>query len=87
MTDSIRSDWIDETYDEKLGNFAASQGAPRGCVDQAFREHCETFQSTVIEGTTVEVVRQLAFHKLEWHPPKGAEPTPAEDGSAESAGG
>ena len=76
MTDSIRSNWIDETYDQKLGNFATSRGVPRGSVDQAFREHCETFQSIVTEGTTVDIIRQLAFRKLEWHPPKGTEPTP-----------
>lgn len=76
MTESIRSDWIDGTYDEKLEQFAAAQGVPRACVDQAFREHCETFQADVVDGTAADVVRQLAHHKLQWHPPEGADRTP-----------
>lgn len=75
MTATIRSDWIDATYDEKLKNFATAQGVPRGCVDQAFRDHCATFQSAVVEDTTADVVRQLAFDKLQWHPPERAEQT------------
>lgn len=75
MTNSIRSDWINGMYDEKLEDVAAVQGVPRACVDQAFRTHCETFQTDVVDGTDASVVRQLAFHKLQWHPPERSDRT------------
>lgn len=70
MDDSVRSDWINGTYEEKLAEFAAERELPRARVDQAFREHCETFRSEVVDGTAPETVRRLAFQKLRWHPPE-----------------
>lgn len=64
-----RSDWITETYGEKLAAFAEEHDLPESRVEQAFRDHCETFQSTVVDGTSTEIVRRLAFEKLRWHAP------------------
>lgn len=69
MTTSIRSDWITEPYEEQLEEFSADQDVPRECVEVAFQEHCKTFWESVVEGTGRDVVRELAYEKLQWHPP------------------
>lgn len=63
----VERDWIDETYGEKLAAFAAERDISQDRVERIFREHCETFQATVIEDTSGDVVRRLALDKLQWH--------------------
>lgn len=67
MVDSTRSRWITETYSEKLASFAADRDVSEDSTKQAFRNYCETFRSTVVDGTSADIVRQLAFRKLQWH--------------------
>lgn len=69
MPRSSRSNWITESYEEQLKEFSADQGVPRECVEVAFQEYCETFRESVVEETGRDVVRELAYEKLQWHPP------------------
>lgn len=70
---AVERNWIDETYEEELERVAEEREVALSHVEQAFRDHCETFQSTVVEGTPPDVVRRLALEKLAWHPPGESE--------------
>ena len=72
---AVERDWIDETYEEKLERVAEERDVTLSRVKRTFRDHCETFQSTVVEGTPPDVVRRLALDKLAWHPPSEGEDT------------
>lgn len=74
-------DWINDEYGSKLEKFAAERGMSRHRVERAFRDHCETFRTQVMDDTSPDVVRRLAYDKLEWHSPDkaGAEETVAEE--------
>lgn len=77
MNATIRIDWITAEYRAKLTEFAAEHEVPRSTVEAAFRDHCETFQSAVVDGTSDDVVRNLGYRKLQWHPPEADESTSA----------
>lgn len=76
MNGSKRADWVTEGYEEKLDAFTATHETSRAAVEAAFREHCEMFRSNVMDGTSQKTVRQLAYRKLQWHPPEVDESAP-----------
>lgn len=75
MKETTRLDWITEAYSAKIERFAAEHEMSQFTVEGSFREHCATFQSSVVEGTSRDVVRELAYRKLHWHPPEAEKST------------
>jgi len=75
MKETTRLDWITEAYSAKLERFAAEHEMSQSTVEGSFREHCATFQSLVVDGTSRDVVRELAYRKLHWHPPEAEKST------------
>lgn len=83
-TPSCRIEYVTDEYAEKLDRFVESHDVPLDIAEQVFRDHCEELQDSLKDDTPENVIRRIAFHKLEWHPP--AETTSAESGQMAAAG-
>lgn len=62
--------FITDEYDEKIDEYVSTHSeVDRTLAERAFVENCTKLEETLKDDAPVAVVRRLAFHQLEWHPP------------------
>lgn len=62
-------EYVTERYAEKLERFAESHQISRDVVKQTFREYCEELQGSFKDNTPADVVRRIAYQRLDREPP------------------
>ncbi|GAB3037950.1 hypothetical protein [Natronobiforma cellulositropha] len=77
--------YITDEYDDRLAEYVAAQPEiTRPVAERRFVETCRQLEETLKDDTPPAVIRRLAFHQLEWHPPTDASDDP--DGSTDDDG-
>lgn len=69
-------EYVTERYAEKLERFAESHQIAGDVVEQTFREYCKELQGSFKENTPADVVRRIAYQRLDREPPEAVSGTP-----------
>ena len=62
--------FITDDYDQKLDEYVSTHSEIcRDVAERAFVDNCTELEETLKDDAPADVVRRLAFRRLEWHPP------------------